>query len=134
MLTPKEIETALFQSADEFVLLAKKKEYFKAKRCYKKALAVADMVQLDPEKMDKLFGSRQVEPPIIGAFPEDIVQKVMQECFPIEKESEETEAEIRRIQKNRKSGKQVMEECRQQFWQNQKTGSQMIEDLRKELQ
>lgn len=134
MLSPKEIETALFRSADEFVQLAKRKEHLTAKRLYKRAVAVANMIQLEPDKMDKLFGSRQVDPPIIGAFPEDVVLNVMQKCFPIEKESEETEAEIRRIQKNRKSGKQVMEECRQQFWQNQNTGSQMIEDLRKELQ
>lgn len=134
MLTPSEIEAALFQSADEFILLVKKKEYLRAKRCYRKAKEAASLVRLDPEKMDKLFGSRQVEPPIIGAFPEDVVLNVMQKCFPIEKESEETEEELRRIQQNRKSGKQVMDESKRQFWQNQNTGSQRIEDLRKEWQ
>lgn len=134
MLTQQEIENVLFHSAEIFQSLVDRKEWVKAKICYQNTLTVAVTVGLEPEKMDRLFGSRRAETPIIGAFPEDVVLSVMQKCFPIEKESEETEAELRRIQQNRKSGKQVMDESKHQFWQNQNTGSQRIEDLRKEWQ
>lgn len=134
MLTQQEIENVLFHSAEIFQSLVDQKEWIKAKICYQNTLLVAAVVKLDPEKMDKLFGSRQVDPPMIGAFSEEMVLKVLERCFSIEKKSEETEAELRRIRQNQKSGKQVMEESKRQFWQNQNTGSQRIEDLRKEWQ
>lgn len=128
MLTQQEIEQNLFRSAETFLELMRKKEYVRAKICYTKARTVAVAVALDPDKMDRLFGSRQVDPPVEGAFPEELVLKAMEKCFSIEKESEETEAELRRIQHGRKTGRQVMEEQRRRFWENQESGRQMVEE------
>lgn len=124
MLTPQEIEQKLFRSAGTFRELMARKEYVRAKICYWNTLTVAVTVALDPEKMARLFGSRQVDPPVIGEFPEELVLKAMEKCFVLERESEETEAELRRLSQGRKTGRQVLEEGRRKFWKDQEAQGQ----------
>ena len=73
MLTPGEIEDRLFALADSFLGHMYKGQYRLACLDYDKARAAADVVGLDPERMALLFGDRQQDPPMEGAFPERMV-------------------------------------------------------------
>ena len=114
MLTSQEIEQKLFQSADTFRELMQKKEYVRAKICYDNTRTVAVAVVLDPEKMDMLFGSRQCDPPVDGLFPEYLVQKAYRESMIRQRQSEETEDQLRQMRRG--PGKAGLETLRKQ-WQ-----------------
>lgn len=114
MLSTTEIEKNLFGSADIFRDLMGRKEYIRAKICYDNTRTVAVAVNLEPDKMDKLFGSRQTDPPTEGLFPEHLVQKAYRECIIRERKSEEIEDQLRQMRRG--SGKAGLEALRKE-WQ-----------------
>lgn len=114
MLTEQEIEQNLFSAADTFRNHMMKKEYLEAKTCYDRTRTIAVAVALDPEKMDKLFGSRQCDPPVEGMFSERMVHKAYEECRQRYLESEAIEEQLRLMRRG--SGREGLRTLRKE-WQ-----------------
>ncbi len=97
MLRAEEIEREIFMLPDKFREHMRRKEYAQAKHCYDTARTVALFIRLEPEKCEKLFGSRQQNPPVEGMFQEPLVLKALEHCaVKRRQEQEAVDKDIRR--------------------------------------
>ena len=70
----EQFKERLLELGQKFIGFYREGEYSKAKQCYDTALTVVCFIGFPEEDREELFGNREKE--IIGAFPENIVQKV----------------------------------------------------------
>ena len=100
MLAHEEIEKKLFDLAEDFNEHMRQGKYKLAVDDYNTAFTVAMFVEMLPEKRVQLFGTRQQDPPIEGAFQEQKVLKAQEEYIIMGRT--ESAAAARRKQQNRK--------------------------------
>ena len=81
MKTEKQILNDLMEMPEHFKIHMRTKDYARAKHVYDTAVNVAVFIKLEEDKMVELFGDRAAEPPVIGLFREEEVQKAYRECI-----------------------------------------------------
>ena len=95
MKTEEQIEKRLFELAGEFRKACIEKKWVIARRLYDKAITLCTELDMPEEVKKRLFGTRPYEADPAdardGAFEEDLVIKMLEQCIKHEEERLEEE-------------------------------------------